>query len=260
MGLLKVSLYAVMCPWVAVMFFRPIFWPTLVSAPIFVLLLIFGNWQVNRLQWKNNLVAQIEERTISSPQSLDDILRREQDPDRINYWRVTASGVFDHARELYYFTTDKNGGPVYHVITPLLRDGQPAIFVNRGQVSMERQSPQTRQEGQTTGRKTLVGIVRTPPGQGTFVPDNQPADNLWFFLDMDAMASAVGVSDYLPVIVEADDAPNPGGWPKGGQTVIVLPNNHLGYAITWYGLAVALLGVYLAFHISQGRLGRAGSE
>jgi surfeit locus 1 family protein len=56
------------------------------------------------------------------------------------------------------------------------------------------------------------------------------------------------------VLIEADATPNPGGWPKGGQTVVDLPNNHLSYAVTWFGLALCLLGVWLAYHVSKGRL------
>ncbi len=237
--------------------FRPLLWPTLATLPALALLLALGNWQVGRLGWKNSIISQIEERTVSAPQPLDDLLKRASGRQEIDYWRVMVTGAFDHAHELYYFTQDSQGRPVYHVITPLLRENLPAVFIDRGQVPIDARDPQTRVQGQTKGPLTQIGIVRTPPGQGTFVPDNQPADNLWFYLNMDEMASAVGIEAYLPVIVEADGAPNPGGLPLGGRTVVVLNNNHLGYAITWYGLALALLGVYLAFHVAQGRLGRA---
>jgi len=240
------------------MFFRPLLWPTLMTIPALIILVLLGNWQVRRLHWKNHLIAQIEQRTVAPPRPLDDVLKNAQGPDDINYWHVFVSGVLDHTHELYLFTQDAGGRPVYHVITPLLRGDQPAVFIDRGKIPIENQDPTTRQEGQIKGRVTLTGIVRTPPGQGTFVPDNQPADNIWFFLDTDTMASVAGLKLYLPVIVEVDATPNPGGLPVGGQTVVTLRNNHLGYIITWYGLALALLGVYLIFHIRQGRLGLRG--
>ena len=68
------------------------------------------------------------------------------------------------------------------------------------------------------------------------------------------MAAADGLHLAAPVVIEADATPNPGGWPKGGQTVVDFPNNHLSYAMTWFGLAAGLLGVYFAYHVSKGRL------
>jgi surfeit locus 1 family protein len=56
------------------------------------------------------------------------------------------------------------------------------------------------------------------------------------------------------VIVEVDATPNPGGWPKGGQTIVTLPNDHLQYAITWFLLAAALVVIYFAYHRARGRL------
>ena len=69
------------------------------------------------------------------------------------------------------------------------------------------------------------------------------------------MARQDGVALLAPVVLEADAAPNPGGWPKGGQTVVTFRNEHLQYAITWFALAAGLLLVYFAYHRSLGRLG-----
>ena len=77
---------------------------------------------------------------------------------------------------------------------------------------------------------------------------------VWYSRDLAAIAAVDHVSLAVPVLIEADATPNPGGWPKGGQTVVDLPNNHFSYAVTWFGLAICLLGVWLAYHISKGRL------
>ncbi|MEI9885188.1 MAG: SURF1 family cytochrome oxidase biogenesis protein [Rhizomicrobium sp.] len=87
----------------------------------------------------------------------------------------------------------------------------------------------------------------TPP------PDR--ARRIWYVRDVAGIARADGFAVSAPALIEADAAPNPGGWPKGGQTVVTFRNEHLQYAITWYLMAAALLGVYLAYHVSQGRLG-----
>ena len=96
------------------------------------------------------------------------------------------------------------------------------------------------------------------PGKPSWVvPDNEPAKRLYFWKDLDAMAATAGVpkDKLLPFFIDADATPNPGGWPKGGVTIVDLPNDHLQYAITWFGLALGLLAVYLAYHQSKGRLG-----
>ena len=82
-----------------------------------------------------------------------------------------------------------------------------------------------------------------------------PQKHIWYARDLAGMAAADGVKLAAPVVIEADATPNPGGLPVGGQTVVDFPNNHLQYAITWFGLAAGLIGVYFAYHISRGRFG-----
>jgi surfeit locus 1 family protein len=120
-------------------------------------------------------------------------------------------------------------------------------------VPQDRKHADRRAEGQVEGPVTVTGIVRKPWHQGWFVPDNDPAENLWFYGDAAAMARHMGISAPR-LFIDADSAPNPGGFPIGGQTRIDIPNNHLAYAINWYGFAVILLGIYLIWHRKQGRL------
>jgi surfeit locus 1 family protein len=86
-----------------------------------------------------------------------------------------------------------------------------------------------------------------------FTPAPDPKTRLWFVKDVPAIAKAASVTA-LPVLIEADATPNKGGWPVGGQTRVDFPNDHLQYAITWFGLAFALLAVYFLYHRSRGRL------
>ncbi len=240
------------------LFFRPLLWPSIATAVALAVLVSLGTWQVHRLEWKEGLLARIAERTRSAPQDLDALLAATPpSAEARDYWRVRVTGTFDHARELYLYRQSLLGAPGYHIIVPLKREEAPAVFVDRGFVPLDRKDPATRRAGQVGGVQTVIGLVRVPAKQAAFVPDNDPAANEWFFVDLPAMAAAAGVRDYLPVIVEADAVPVPGGWPRGGEVWVSLPNNHLGYAITWYGLAAALCAVYLAYHRSKGRLGRA---
>ncbi len=105
-----------------------------------------------------------------------------------------------------------------------------------------------RQDG-TVG---LSGIARyrLDDQPGRFTPSNDPKSGHWYHYDIAAMETAMGI-DLLPLVIEADATPNPGGLPIGGLTQITLTNNHLQYATTWYGLAVALVGVYIVFRRQQ---------
>ncbi|OYZ68721.1 MAG: surfeit 1, partial [Rhizobiales bacterium 24-66-13] len=86
-----------------------------------------------------------------------------------------------------------------------------------------------------------------------FVPANDPAHNAWFRRDPGEIAAARGLAKVAPFIIDADASANPGGLPQGGETRLTFPNRHLEYALTWYGLAVTLAGVYVAFVISRRR-------
>ena len=110
---------------------------------------------------------------------------------------------------------------------------------------------QRRPEGQVAGIVTVDGAIRAPGVQHWLQPDNEPAQNIWFWSDLPAMA-ACGASrppdKLVPVFLEAGPAPDPGGLPIGGQTKVNLPNDHLQYAITWYALAAALAVIYVLYH------------
>ena len=89
---------------------------------------------------------------------------------------------------------------------------------------------------------------------GLFTPPPDLKQRVWYARDLKAIAAADHISLAAPELVEADATPNPGGWPKGGQTVVTFRNQHLSYAVTWFGLAAGLVGVWLAYHISKGRI------
>ena len=108
-----------------------------------------------------------------------------------------------------------------------------------------------RKQGQLTGQQTVTGLARMQlDGKpSSIVPDNDVAKNIFYWKDLGTMASTVGIpaERLVPFFVDADDTPNPKGMPIGGVTQFDLPNNHLQYAVTWYGLALALLAVGFAY-------------
>ncbi len=210
------------------------------------ILVALGTWQVNRLQWKEALIARIDARMQAAPVSLGEAEKTFAETGDVDYMPVTLSGRFEHGGEQHFFATHQ-GASGYYLYTPLrLADGR-AVFVNRGFVPYDRKDAATRPEGQVAGEVTITGMARNPlPEKPSSVYENDPVKNIYYWKDREAMAKAVGLDPalLLPFFLDAGDAPNPGGWPVGGVTLVSLPNNHLQYAVTWYGLALALAGVW----------------
>lgn len=222
-------------------------WLVILGAAAFAVLLVLGTWQVQRLIWKEGLIASIDMRVVSPPLGLAEIETRLSETGEVDYWPISVSGTFHHEGERHFFATHM-GQTGYFVYTPLeLEDGR-LVFVNRGFVPFDRKDAATRPEGQISGLQHVAGLARDRLDEkpNFFMPDNDPAQNIFYWKDLDVMAQTSGVgvqADYLPFFIDADATPNPGGLPVGAVTLIDLPNSHLQYAITWYGLAAALAGV-----------------
>jgi len=224
---------------------------TIACVILFCILCGLGLWQLERLQWKLALIARVNSHIAAAPVPLDQILVMRGD--EAQYRRVSVSGRFDHAREAYVFTTDQ-GAAVYHVLTPLRTDDGKVLMLDRGEVPKEKLDPATRAAGNPEGEVHVTGVWRVPDPPGAFTPSPDTGHRIWFARDLKAIAAADHLNLAAPVVIEADAARNPGGWPKGGQTVVSFRNQHLSYAVTWFGLALCLLGVWLAYHISKGRI------
>ncbi|HET7085029.1 MAG TPA: SURF1 family protein [Rhizomicrobium sp.] len=234
------------------MIFRPYPGLTIACALLFAILCALGAWQLQRLQWKLALIATVNSHMTAAPVSLDRMAAMK--PDDAQYRRVILRGQFDHAKEAYVFTTDASGGAVFHVLTPLKTSSGEILMVDRGEVPKEMLDPATRAAGNVTGAVEITGVWRAPDAPGLFTPAPDAAHRIWYARDLASIAAADRLKLSAPVVIEADAAPNPGGWPKGGQTVVSFRNQHLSYAVTWFGLAIVLLGVWFSYHISKGRL------
>jgi surfeit locus 1 family protein len=229
--------------------FRPLPGLSIACAVLFALLIGLGVWQIQRLHWKLALIASVNAHLSDPPITVGQALAMGAGA---QYHRVALTGHFANDKETYIFTTTADGAPIYHVLAPFRTDEGQTFMVDRGAVPKELLDPSSR--APVAGHIRLVGVWRVPDAAGFFTPPPEAAHRLWFSRDVTAMARLDGVTLTAPVLIEADATPNPGGWPKGGQTVVSFPNNHLSYALTWFGLAGGLLGVYLAFHMSKGRL------
>ena len=229
---------------------RPSFWPTLMAVPGVIALLALGTWQMQRLYWKEGLIAERTARftaqTVASPAAGTVLAADEMAA--LDYRRATATGIFMHDRELYLAARTMNGNAGYQIVTPMTLGGGGTLLVNRGWVPAERKDANRRGQGQIEGTVTVEGILRRPGSQNWLVPDNEPLNNLWFWTDLNSMAVAVGPGEaVVPMFLEAGPAENPGGLPIGGQTRIQVPNDHLQYAIIWYALALAFGVIYIVY-------------
>lgn len=219
----------------------------LLSFAALLILLGLGTWQVQRLYWKEGLIAQRDAMVSAPPIAPPSTLAEAQ----ANQFRhVADDGVLLNDKEIYLAATSDPGESGYQVLTPLREAGGRIVFINRGFVPLELKDPKKRSAGEPAGSVHIAGLLRAPPSQKPtwFLPDNRPDLNLWFWVDLPAMAKAAGVPDAAPFYIDADKTPNPGGWPKGGVTRLDLPNDHLQYAITWYALAVALIVIFVLYH------------
>nr|WP_210301123.1 SURF1 family protein [Rhizobium sp. BK619] len=210
------------------------------------ILISLGTWQVERLHWKEGLIADIAARQAAAPVSLADIEAMAATGGDIEYRRVTATGRYINNKERHFFATWR-GETGFYVYTPLeLADGR-VLFVNRGFVPYENKEPEMRMQGQLTDEQTVTGLAREKlPGKPSWVvPDNDVAKNIFYWKDLDVMAESVGLEKarVIPFFVDADSTLNPAGLPIGGVTQVDLPNDHLQYAFTWYGLAAVLIAV-----------------
>jgi|HubBroStandDraft_6_1064221.scaffolds.fasta_scaffold78528_3 surfeit locus 1 family protein len=227
--------------------FHPRLVPTLFTIPALIILVGLGSWQVQRLHWKEGLIAQ-RDRMVAAPPIAPPQTLAEAEQNQFRH--VADDGVLLNDKEIFLAAASEGGGSGYQVLTPLQEPDGRIIFVNRGFIPLELKDPVKRAAGEPSGAVHIAGLLRVPPAEKPtfFLPNNRPDLDLWFWVDLPAMANAAGVGDAAPFYIDADKAPNPGGWPKGGVTNLELPNDHLQYAITWFSLAIALVVIYVLYH------------
>jgi surfeit locus 1 family protein len=222
----------------------------------FIILIGLGTWQVERKAWKEALIASLSERTAAAPLALPAAsIWPRLDPADDEYHRVAFTALFDNSAEALVFGAASAfrpdvSGLGYWVFTPARLADRSVVMVNRGFVPEGRQDPKTRTDGEISGPVEIVGVMRWPDTRHWFTPKDDPAHNLWFSRDPQAMAAAKGLgaaTALAPFYIEQEAPVPPGGLPRPGRIVVNLPDNHLQYAITWYGLAAALVVVFVVY-------------
>ena len=224
---------------------RPLVAPALLTLLASGMFVGLGIWQLRRLAWKETIISTIEARTKVAPVPLPrPSTWPTLNPTDYEYRRVILTGTFANDEETPVF----RGGPEgagYLVLTPLRLSDGGVVLVNRGWVPSERKNKSSHLAGDPDGAVTIVGLMRGPEPRNAFTPADDPETRTYFTRDPNEIARHLGLRDAAPFTVDADAAPNPGGWPRGGATVLDIPNNHFSYAMTWFGLALGLLGVFI---------------
>lgn len=224
--------------------FRPQLWPTLITVPAVVLCLVLGTWQVQRMHWKDALIA---ERTQRAAAPIADV-REIAQPDGFEYRRVRANGVFLHEKERLLAARSLRGNTGFHVLTPLRLDDGTHVLINRGWIPMAKKDPSTRAEGQIKGPVEVVGNLRLGQKPGWLAPENKPSTGTWLWVELDALRRDLALPDLKPYFLEQVTTDVPGGLPINGQARLELPNDHLQYALTWYAFAIIGSVIYWLYH------------
>ncbi|KAF4583099.1 surfeit locus 1 [Ophiocordyceps camponoti-floridani] len=202
-----------------------------------------GTWQVQRLRWKSELIAKLEDRLIRDPLPLPPHV----DPsalDEFDYRRVVASGYFRHDQEMLIGPRIRDGQDGFLVVTPLERVDASTVLVNRGWISKKFARQASRPDSLPTHLATVEGLLRKPWKKNMFTPDNKPESGQFYFPDVEQMAA---LTDSQPVWVESTTEPEfmtiidleSRGIPIGRSPEVSLRNNHAQYIVTWYSLCLA---------------------
>jgi surfeit locus 1 family protein len=234
-----------------------------VAVVAFVLLVALGNWQMRRLAWKEELIARVSERPAETVRDAPPVsLWPELDVAEGEYRPYRLSGRFLHEQEALVFTSLPDpkgtfGGPGFWVVTPLALEGGGTVLVNRGFAPQGRHLPRDRGDALNPEPISVAGLMRPDEQRHIFLPDDRPLQNVFYARSIADIAAAKGISPPVaPFTIDllASETP-PGGLPQAGETRMAFANNHLQYAITWYGLAAALLAVFFSFaaHRLRGR-------
>lgn len=215
---------------------RQLLWPGVMAAAMLAVLLALGTWQVKRLQWKRQILAQIAQAEAAAPIPLAAMPRP--------FTKVQVTGELRDDLAAFYGAqvrdTPKGTQLGTQLIVPLQRSGDGLVLVDLGWVPDKRSHPLALAEGDVT----LEGYVRPSDKPGPFSVADNPAGRQFFTLNASTIAAALGLHDVAPFILVAMGQSPPQGYPVPIQHLPRPPNNHLSYAITWYGLAVGLVLVF----------------
>ena len=229
--------------------FRPVL--TICAGVGMALLIALGSWQLHRLEWKNALIAKVETRVKSPPIPFEDALQRAEAGEDMEYAPVRLTGRHVLREEARVFGSYE-GAPGHYVFTPLEKPSGDFIYVNLG-FAPQSADEFAVSESDASSVVDIVGLFRTAekltPPASWFRTTDHSLDGLWFVRDPTLFADHSGLTTaryYIDSFAIEGRA-----WPMGGTTRLAFNNRHLEYALTWFGLAATLFGVWLVFSLPR---------
>ena len=199
----------------------------------FVLVFIaLGTWQIIRLNWKNNLILEIENSLKNSPVELNQNKTE-------NYLKIKTSGIIDFDKQIYLYSLDETGTPGFEVINPILIMDE-SYLINRGWIPFEKKDTP---EINILDQNNIIGTLKTQGRKNIFKPDNDIKENYWFSLNRDDILKFTG-KKFSKYIIYLDGNYQ---FPRPKKITANISNNHKKYAITWFSLAISILLLYLYF-------------
>jgi surfeit locus 1 family protein len=215
------------------------------------ILIGLGVWQLQRLKWKEGVLARVAALQAAPARSLADVLKAGGD---LDFVRVSLDCPDLEHRPLLRLFAVREGVAGYRLITacPMSAQGYSSILVDRGFASFE-QAQAAMQPGRTALPGPVVGVLRKGDAPTFVTPKNRVSENLWYSRDVPAMARQLHVAAPVPVYLMVERPAPVGSGPIPEPIPANIPNRHLEYALTWFGLAAALIGVYAAMLLRRRR-------
>jgi surfeit locus 1 family protein len=215
---------------------------------------VLGLWQLDRLQWKEGLIAEVNTRLTAAPYPLPQIAEWPSlDPDAFAYHPATVSGQYATGQTVLVFTSlseprGKYSGAGYWVMTPFIADGGGSVFVNRGFVPQANATAFLDEKTVPKGHMSITGTMLAPEAAGAFTPAPDRPNHIDWVRDPARLAALSGLTGPVPPFTIDLPAGAPAALPQGGETTVEFPDHHLGYAFTWFGFAL-ITPALLAFWI-----------
>jgi len=195
-------------------------------------LLSLGSWQLYRLNWKLNLLSEIENSLKNNPIEFSKV-------DKKNYLRIKTSGIIDFNKQIYLYSLNESGKPGFEVINPIIINKENYL-INRGWIPFDKKD---KPEVNLINEGNIIGTLKLQHKASTFKPDNDINKNYWFTLNREDIFKYTGkkFSDYI-IYLNGDYK-----LPKPKVITANISNNHKKYAITWFSMAISILLIYLYF-------------
>lgn len=234
-----------------VVFLKPRLIPVVVTVLLVGMCLGLGIWQVQRLQWKEALIASVKEAQQS------DIITNTDLPDNLNaltelkFHAVNLEGVFDYSRELHVIGRSAKEQPGYHIITPFrIAADDRWVYVNRGWVPQAgKEMFQQREARDNEALHRVRGFILVPQGGSPFLPDHDTKGNIYFFQDVAAFNAHLGVNYPNFVVQAVDEQADKDVYPQPRPDYeVFLRNDHFAYSCMWFALALSGTVIFVLYH------------